>query len=106
MSDHGTRPPARRRRAWVRDLPGALAGLAEGYLRDSMIIGTATLALIVAVGAALSGSGGLLVVGVLVGVGGAVLVLTGVARKWSLGKQWLTIAVVLAVEIAVIAVSL
>lgn len=37
------------------------------------------------------------------GLAGAALVLTAVGRRWSLGRQWLTIAVVLAAEVGLIA---
>ncbi|TDD68373.1 hypothetical protein E1262_16370 [Jiangella aurantiaca] len=64
----------------ARAAGSTLSALAEGYLRDSMITGTATLALVVA------------------GGGGAVLLVATVARHRPIGRQWLTIAVVLAVR--------
>ncbi|WP_053202613.1 hypothetical protein [Jiangella muralis] len=85
-------------------IPAALSSLAEGFVRDSMIIGTATLALLVAVGGLMSGSAGPAVTGVAGGVGGAVLLVATVARHWPVGRQWLAIAVVLAVQIGLIAV--
>ncbi len=97
------RTPARQRRSAAGAVAAGLSALAEGYLRDSMIIGTATIGLIVAVGGLLSGSAGPAITGVVGGVGGAILVLAAVAKHWSLGRQWLTVAVVLAVQIALIA---
>ncbi|WP_116948875.1 hypothetical protein [Jiangella endophytica] len=92
-------PPRRRR----NDVAAILSALAEGYLRDSMIIGTATLALLVGVAGLLSGSAGQAVTGVVAGVGGAVLLVATVARRHSIGRQWLVIGAVLAVQIALIA---
>ncbi|TDE02567.1 hypothetical protein [Jiangella asiatica] len=97
------RSPAERGRAWARFVPTALSALAEGFLRDSMVIGTATFSLIIAVAGLLSGDTGKAVVGVVAGVGGAVLVVAAVARRWPTGRQWLTIAVVLVVEVGLIA---
>lgn len=89
---------------WWVDLPVLLSRLAESYLRDSMVTGTVVVALVVAVGGLLSGSVGPAVTGVVVGVGGAVLLIATVARRRSPARQWLTMVVVLAVEIALIVV--
>lgn len=98
------RTPPRQRRSVARAMPALLTALAEGFLRDSMIIGTAALGLFVAAGGLLAGSAGQGVTGVVGGVGGAVLVLVAVAKHWSIGRQWLTVAIVLAVQIGLIAV--
>ncbi|SEE86566.1 hypothetical protein [Jiangella alba] len=95
-----SRTPPRRRGA----IPAALASLAEGFVRDSLIIGTSTLALVVAVGGLLSGSAGPAITGVVGGVGGAVLLVATVARHWPVGRQWLAIVAVLAVQVGLIAV--
>ncbi|PZF81289.1 hypothetical protein [Jiangella anatolica] len=92
----------RRRTGVVAAVGAALAGLAEGFLRDAMIIGTATLALVVAVAGLLAGSAGQAITGLLAGVGGAIVLVAGVARQRPVGRQWLAIAVVLAVNVALI----
>jgi hypothetical protein len=92
--------------SWLRELPAAIAGLAEDFARDSMIVGTATVSVLLAIGGALSGEAGSVAAGLVVGLGGAVLVLTAAARKWRRGLQWLVIAVVLAADLAVLVLLL
>ncbi|TDC49260.1 hypothetical protein E1212_18860 [Jiangella ureilytica] len=106
MTDDGAQPPAARRHGWVRDLPGALASLAEDFARDSMIVGTATVSVLLAIGGALSGEAASVAAGLLVGLGGAALVLTAAGRKWPIGLQWLVIAAVLAADLAVLVLLL
>lgn len=73
--------------AWARFILPALAALAEGFVRQSMVSGGVLFSLIVAIMGATSGEVGWIVGGVLAGVGGAILVFVAVAR-WSFGRQW------------------
>ncbi|MBP2471740.1 hypothetical protein JOF53_000612 [Crossiella equi] len=80
-----------RRRAWYSFLPRALAALAEGFLRDWLIIGAVLYSVIVGFIGATSGDVPWAVGCVVAGVLGTALVLLAVARHWSFGRQWLAI---------------
>ena len=90
--------PADRRRAWARFVPHALAALAEGFLRESLIIGAVLFSVIAGVIAATSGDPVWVVVGVTSGVAGTVLVFSAVARHWAFGRQWAVILGVIVLQ--------
>lgn len=90
--------PAERRRAWARFLPSAVVALAEGFVRDSLVTGTVLFSVIVLIMGLTSGELTWALGGVAAGVGGAVLVLTAVARHWSFGRQWAAILGVLVLQ--------
>lgn len=86
-----------RRRAWWRAVPRFAVALAEGFLRDWLLIGAVLFSLVVPVVGGTSGVVGWAVAGVVAGVVGVVLVGVAVRRKWSFGAQW---AVILGVVVA------
>lgn len=87
-----------RRRAWTRFIPAALVALAEGFLRETMIMGAVLFSVVAAVIGATSGDVPWAVGSVTSGVVGTVLVLYAVARHWSFGRQWAVIGGVLVVQ--------
>jgi hypothetical protein len=100
----GADAPARRRKAWARLLPSALAAFGEGFLRDELMIGAVLFSVIVAVMGATSGDPAWAVGGVASGVAGTVLVLLAWRRRWSFGRQWAVILGVLLLQVAVMVV--
>lgn len=99
-ADAVDRAPAggERRRAWARFVPSALVALAEGFLRETMIMGAVLFSAISAVIGATSGDPPWAVGCVAAGVVGIVAVLVAVARHWAFGRQWAVILGVLAVQ--------
>ncbi|HEY2766309.1 MAG TPA: hypothetical protein VGJ13_20210 [Pseudonocardiaceae bacterium] len=95
--DRAAAPPERRK-AWVGFLPAALAALAEGFLRESLIIGAILFSAIVLVIGVTSGNPAWLVACVAAGVAGIVLVLIAVRRHWAFGRQWAVILGVLVLQ--------
>ncbi|MPZ85486.1 MAG: hypothetical protein GEV28_35935 [Actinophytocola sp.] len=89
-----------RRRAWARFVPSALVAVAEGFLRETMIMGAVLFSVIAAVIGATSGDAPWAVGCVAAGVVGCVLVLVAVARHWSFGRQWAVILGVFALQCA------
>lgn len=83
--------PEERRRAWRRFLLPALVALAEGVLRDGLIVAAVLFSLIVAAAGATSGNAAWAVMCVAAGALGTVLVLVAVARHWAFGRQWAVI---------------
>ena len=83
--------PAERRKAWAGFLPSALAALAEGFLREELIMGTVLFSVIVLVIGATSGDPVWAVVCIAAGIFGIVLVLFAVARHWAFSRQWVAI---------------
>jgi hypothetical protein len=90
--------PAQRRKAWAGFLPSALVALAEGFLRESLIIGAVLFSVIVLVIGVTSGDLVWALVCLAAGVGGAVLMLFAVARHWAFGRQWAVILGVLLLQ--------
>ncbi|MCK2244282.1 hypothetical protein [Crossiella sp. S99.2] len=91
--------PAQRRRAWGGFLPRALVALAEGFLRDWMLIGAVLFSVIVGFIGGSSGDLPWIIGGVVAAVTGTALVLIAVARHWSFGRQWTVILGVFALQI-------
>lgn len=83
--------PAERRKAWVRLIPSALVALAEGLLRETMIVGAVLFSVIVALIGATSGHPGWMAGYLLAGVTGTVLVFLAIARHWKFARQWAAI---------------
>jgi hypothetical protein len=96
--------PGERRKAWAGFLPSALVALAEGFLREALIIGAVLFSVIVGVIGATSGDPAWAVGCVVSGVLGAGLVLVAVARHWSFGRQWAVILGVFVLQSAVMVV--
>ncbi|MGQ0773512.1 MAG: hypothetical protein ACT4NY_03690 [Pseudonocardiales bacterium] len=90
--------PAERRKAWAGFLPSALVALAEGFLRETLIIGAVLFSIIALVIGATSGDPVWAVACIAAGVFGTVLVLVAVARHWAFGKQWAAILGVLLLQ--------
>lgn len=83
--------PAQRWKAWAGFLPSALAALAEGFLREELIIGAVLFSVIVFVIGVTSGDLVWAVVCIATGIFGTVLVLFALGRRWAFGKQWAVI---------------
>jgi hypothetical protein len=94
-------PGGERRRAWARFVPSALVALAEGFLRETMLLGAVLFSIIAAVIGAMSGQPAWAAVCVGAGVLGTGLVLVAVARHWSFGRQWAVVLGVLLLQAAV-----
>lgn len=90
--------PAERGKAWAGFLPSALAALAEGFLRETLIMGAVLFSVIVLVIGATSGDPVWAVTGIAAGIFGSVLVLFAVARHWAFGRQWAAIFGVLLLQ--------
>jgi hypothetical protein len=90
--------PAERRKAWAGFLPSALVALAEGFLRESLIIGAVLFSVIVLVIGVTSGDPVWALACIAAGVVGTVLVLFAVARHWAFGRQWAVILGVLLLQ--------
>ncbi|MCO1582349.1 hypothetical protein M8C13_42035 [Crossiella sp. SN42] len=93
-----------RRRAWAGFLPRAVVALAEGFLRDWMIVGAVLFSVIVGFIGGSSGDVWWTVGCVVAAVAGVVLVLLAVARRWSFGRQWSIIVGVLTLQIVIMVV--
>ncbi|MGH3928933.1 MAG: hypothetical protein ACRDTF_03035 [Pseudonocardiaceae bacterium] len=90
--------PAERRKAWAGFLPSALAALAEGFLREALIVGAVLFSVITLVIGATSGDPVWAVACIASGIFGTVLVLFAVARHWAFGRQWAAILGVLLLQ--------
>lgn len=90
--------PAERRKAWAGFLPSALAALAEGFLRETLIIGSVLSSVIALVIGATSGDPVWAIACIAAGVFGTVLVLFAVARHWAFSRQWAAILGVLLLQ--------
>lgn len=83
---------------------GALAGLAEGFVRDWTTNGVILLSLIVVGAGVATGSQPWVVVGPIVGVLGAAVGFMSIAKRWPIPRTWLAILVVLAVDVLLLVV--
>lgn len=83
---------------------GALAGLAEGFVRDWVTNGAILLSLIVIGAGVATGDMPWLAVGPVAGVLGATVGLLSVAKRWPIARTWLAIAAVIAVDIVLLVV--
>lgn len=90
--------PAERQKAWAGFLPSALAALAEGFLRETLIMGAVLFSVIALVIGATSGDPVWAVACIAAGIFGTVLVLFAVARHWAFGRQWAAILGVLLLQ--------
>lgn len=90
--------PTERRKAWAGFLPSALAALAEGFLRETLIMGAVLFSVIALVIGATSGDPVWAAACITTGVIGTVLVLFAVARHWAFGRQWSAILGVLLLQ--------
>lgn len=80
---------------------GALAGLAEGFVRDWVTNGTILLSLITAV-AGMTTAMPWIVVAPVVGAVGVVVGFLSIAKRWPVGRTWAALAVVLAADVALL----
>lgn len=83
---------------------GALAGLAEGFVRDWVTNGAILLSLIVIGAGVANGDMPWVVVGPVAGVVGVGVGLMSVAKRWPVPHTWGALAVVLAVDIVLLVV--
>lgn len=83
---------------------GALAGLAEGFVRDWVTNGVIVLSLIVLGAGVATGAQPWVVVGPLWGVDGAAVGLMSIAKRWPIPRTWLALVVVLAVDVVLLVV--
>lgn len=85
---------------------GALAGLAEGFVRDWTTNGVILLSLIVIGAGVATGTMPWMVVGPVVGLTGAAIGLLSVARRWPVLRTWLALGVVTAADIVLLVLTL
>lgn len=83
---------------------GALAGLAEGFVRDWVTNGVILLSLIVGGAGVANGELPWVAVGPLAGVVGVAVGLMSVAKRWPISRTWVALAIVLVVHIVLLVV--
>lgn len=82
----------------------ALAGLAEGLVRDWVTNATILLSLVTAVAGVVTGDLPWVVVGPVVGVVGALVGWTSIDKRWSIPLTWTSLVAVLALEVVLLVV--
>ena len=85
---------------------GALAGLAEGFVRDWVTNAVILLSLIVVGSGVMAGDLPWVAIGPVVGAAGAVVGFLSIAKRWPVPRTWLALLVVLGVDVLLLVLIL